>query len=310
MLLIKVPDLSEGEISLSGSGSDINFDCGCPERVVLQKDSRVIFGNLEDEDYFPMIARTYSQAFYGLPPKALRPTHLQMILPKLSTGISSSISTTSAPRNSHDHACYINDAGDVGSDAPFGETEACMDVDSTTQHQSFQSSLTGAELLGFRSKEQISSFSKAQRHRPSSPEVEALPENLNLTEKQLRLSKSKVEALHQKFNWFTEALREKDKLIQDARITIEQLEIMDQDANGSIEDLRMKIQQLRDENSKLVADRDQAQDDFSTALSLAHNAVVRYKHSAISGKREWTQLEYASSSPERSTKSLKLADVS
>jgi hypothetical protein len=313
MLLTKVPDLSEGEISLSESGSDVNSDCGCPEKVVLQKDSRAIFGNLENEDYFPMIARTSSQAFYGLPPKALRPTHLQMILPKISTGISSSISTTSAPRNSHNHACYINDTGDVESDALFGETildEACMDADSTTQPQSVQSFLTGAELLGFRSNEQVSSFSKAQQHYPSSPEVEALPETLNLTEMQLPLSRSKVDAWHQKINWFTEVLMEKDKLIQDAKVTIEQLEIRDQDANGSIENLRMKIHQLRDENLKLVADRDQAQDDFNIALSLAHKAVVRYTHSATSGKREWAQSEHDSSSPERSTKNPKVADVS
>jgi hypothetical protein len=313
MLLTKVPDLSEGEISLSGSEPNVNSDCGCPEKVVLQKNSRAIFHNLEHEDYFPMIARTHSQAFYGLPPKALQPTHLQIIHPKISTGISSPISTTSAPRNIHNQACYTNDVGDVGSDTSFGETildDAFMDMDSTTRHQSIQSTLTGSELLEFRSRERISSFSKAQRHHPLSPEVVALPENLNFTEKQHPMSRSKDEARHRRSDWFTEVLMEKDKLIQDAKMTIEQLEIRDQDANGSIEDLRIKIHQLRDENSKLVIDRNQAQDDFSTALSLAHNAVVRYKHSTNSGKREWAQLDYASSSPERSTKSPRLADVS
>jgi hypothetical protein len=74
-----------------------------------------------------------------------------------------------------------------------------------------------------------------------SPDVEALPENLNCAEKQLRMSRSKDETRHQKVDWFTEVLMEKDKLIQDAKVTIEQLEIRDQDANGSIEDLRIKI---------------------------------------------------------------------
>lgn len=311
--MTKVLDLSEGEISLSGSGPNVNSDCGCPEKVVLQKDSRAIFDNLEHDDYFPMIARTHSQAFYGLPPKALQPTHLQIIHPKTSTGISSSISATSAPHNSHNHACYINDTGDVESDASFGDTileDAFMDMDSTTSHESIQSSLTGAELLGLRGNERICSFSKAQRQHTSSPYVGALPENLNCAEKQLQMSRSKDETRHRRTDWFTEVLMEKDKLIQDAKVTIEQLEIRDQDANGSIEDLRIKIQQLRDENSRLVTDRDQAQDDLSTALSLAHNAVVRYKHSATSSKREWARLEYASSSPERSTKNPRLADVS
>ena len=71
---------------------------------------------------------------------------------------------------------------------------------------------------------------------------------------------------------------EKDKLIRDAKVTIEQLEVQDQDANGSIEDLRIKIQQLRDENSRLITERDQVQDDLTIAWSLAHDAVLRYKH--------------------------------
>ena len=305
MILTKVLDLSEGEISLSGSGPNVNSDCGCPEKVVLQKDSRAIFDNLEHDDYFPMIARTHSQAFFGLPPKALQPTHLQIIHPKISTRISNSISTT--------HACYNNDTGDMGSDASFAETildDTFMDMDSTARHQSIQSSLTSAELLGLRSNERIFSFSKPQRHHPLIPGVGALPGNLNCAEMQVQISRSEGETRHQRTEWFTEILTEKDKLIQDAKVTIEQLEIRDQDANGSIEDLRIKIQQLRDENSRLVTDRDQAQDDFSTALSLAHNAVVRYKHSATSSKREWARLEYASSSPERSTKNPRLADVS
>ncbi|KAH6711951.1 hypothetical protein BKA61DRAFT_677164 [Leptodontidium sp. MPI-SDFR-AT-0119] len=155
-----------------------------------------------------------------------------------------------------------------------------MDMDSTTRHQSIQSTLTGSELLEFR--ERIPSPSKAQRHHPLSTEVGAMPENLNFTEKQLWISRSQDEARHRRSNWFTEVLIEKDKLIQDAKMTIEQLEIRDQDANGSIEDLRIKIQQLRDENSKLVIDQNQAQDDCGTALSLAHNAVVRYERNGVS----------------------------
>jgi hypothetical protein len=257
-----------------------------------------------------MIARTHSQAFYGLPPKALQPTHLQMIHPKSSTGNSSSSSATSAPHNSDDHACCISANGDVESVTFFGDTileDDFMDMDSTTWHQSIQSSLIGTELLQVRSNERICS---AQRQNTLSPDVGALPENLNCAEEQLQMSRSKDETRHRRTDWFTEVLMEKNKLIRDAKVTIEQLEIQDQDANGSIEDLRIKIQQLRDENSRLVTDRDQAQDDLSTALSLAHNAVLRYKHSANSSKREWARLEYASSSPERSAKNPRLADVS
>jgi hypothetical protein len=49
-------------------------DCGCPEQIVSQKDSRTIFRDLYlSEEYFPMIARINARAFFGLPPQGLRP---------------------------------------------------------------------------------------------------------------------------------------------------------------------------------------------------------------------------------------------
>ena len=48
--------------------------CGCPEQIVSQKDFMVTFRELKlDEEYFPMIARTESRAFFGLPPNQIRP---------------------------------------------------------------------------------------------------------------------------------------------------------------------------------------------------------------------------------------------
>ena len=49
-------------------------ECGCPRRIVSRKDSSVTFHHLDHkEEYFPMVARTDARAFFGLPPKALRP---------------------------------------------------------------------------------------------------------------------------------------------------------------------------------------------------------------------------------------------
>ena len=48
--------------------------CGCPEKVVSQKDFSVTFGSLDfDEVYFPMVSRNDDQAIFGLPPKGLKP---------------------------------------------------------------------------------------------------------------------------------------------------------------------------------------------------------------------------------------------
>jgi hypothetical protein len=73
-----------------------------------------------------------------------------MIHPKSLTGILSSSSATSAPHNSDNHACCISANGDVESVTFFGNTileDDFMDMDSTTWHQSIQSSLIGTELL-------------------------------------------------------------------------------------------------------------------------------------------------------------------
>jgi hypothetical protein len=53
-------------------------ECDCPEQIVSQKDCNAIFSNLShDEEYFPMVARTEPEAFFGTPPppppKEIRP---------------------------------------------------------------------------------------------------------------------------------------------------------------------------------------------------------------------------------------------
>lgn len=183
-----------------------------------------------------------------------------------------------------------------------------MDVDSPSQRRL----LGSAELFGLRSTANpISSFSKEQELCAAKWEIETLQERLTSIEQQLLESKSKVEAQHQQLNGFTENLLVNDKLIQDAKVIIRSLEIREQDANGSIKDLRIKIQQLQDENWQLVADLDQAENDFITALGLAHNAAARRKSSITGGKRELAQVEHdSSSSVERSSKNARLTGAS
>ena len=53
---------------------DGSTGCNCPTRIVSQKEFKATFTRLNhEEDYFPMVSRTDPQAFYGLPPKGLRP---------------------------------------------------------------------------------------------------------------------------------------------------------------------------------------------------------------------------------------------
>jgi hypothetical protein len=122
-------------------------DCGCPEQVVLQKDSKAVFRDLSHtEDYFPMIARMHAQAFFGLPPKALLPKAPELRVP------SRSVSTSGRNLNSSQVGSY-NDfttsverhqtGGDNDSFEISSSDEAVMDISSPIYSHLSQSSLNG-----------------------------------------------------------------------------------------------------------------------------------------------------------------------
>jgi len=61
--------------SLAGSHA---AGCGCPLQKVSQGNSQATFNDLDlEEEYFPMIARTDPQSFFGLPPRGIKPTRLE-----------------------------------------------------------------------------------------------------------------------------------------------------------------------------------------------------------------------------------------
>jgi hypothetical protein len=63
--------------------------CGCPEQIVSQKDCNAIFSNLShDEMYFPMVARTEPEAFFGIPPKEVRPKAPEVVRSAIASGVS------------------------------------------------------------------------------------------------------------------------------------------------------------------------------------------------------------------------------
>jgi hypothetical protein len=64
-------------------------ECGCPEQIVSQKDCNAIFSNLShDEEYFPMVARTEPEAFFGISPKEIRPKAPEVIRSVITSGAS------------------------------------------------------------------------------------------------------------------------------------------------------------------------------------------------------------------------------
>jgi hypothetical protein len=70
------PENVEWASSMDGSCADTEgiAECGCPYQISSQQDSEVIFKELDaEEKYFPMVARDYDQAFFGVPPEASHP---------------------------------------------------------------------------------------------------------------------------------------------------------------------------------------------------------------------------------------------
>jgi hypothetical protein len=137
-----------------------------------------------------MIARTNPQAFYGLPPTTLRPTHPEISLPKISGRISRSNFT---PYSQQSHLNHIENVGFDDLCGTSSSGEAGMDIDSPSQ----RSLLSGDELFGLRSTANpISSLSKEQELRAAKWEIETLRERLTSIEQPLLESRSKVEAQH------------------------------------------------------------------------------------------------------------------
>jgi len=95
------------EFETTEDGALVTYDqpsgCGCPEQPVFLKDSRVTFAGLDPrEEYFPMVSRNETHAFFALPPKACRPNsspvaRLMRPAQQYAIPVRSSQSTTNSP---------------------------------------------------------------------------------------------------------------------------------------------------------------------------------------------------------------------
>jgi hypothetical protein len=76
---LKAETLKEGDAGLSKEDKGIT-ECGCSYQIVSRGDSGILFQGLDPEEaYFPMVARDYDEAFFGIPPEAIRPTVPQSV---------------------------------------------------------------------------------------------------------------------------------------------------------------------------------------------------------------------------------------
>lgn len=82
-------------------------ECGCPKQILSQREFKATFVGLNSEEYyFPMIARTTPDAFFGLPPDSVRPQGMVTNSPPLeglSRGPGYGVSPAAGVNNVGDH---------------------------------------------------------------------------------------------------------------------------------------------------------------------------------------------------------------
>ena len=102
------------DVDIPMEDDQINEDCGCPEEIVLLKDSKVTFKNLNHEDeYFPMVAKLSVEAFFGLPPNPIRPKEPRAITPEAHPAI------LTPSKSNHPHVRDHHDVDDLYSASPM-----------------------------------------------------------------------------------------------------------------------------------------------------------------------------------------------
>jgi hypothetical protein len=82
-------------------------ECGCPYQTLSEGDPGALFTGLNSEEaYFPMVSRDYNQAFFGVPPKAVRPAAPKSAPNTVPQGTLSTVPP--APESKSDIAAEVN----------------------------------------------------------------------------------------------------------------------------------------------------------------------------------------------------------
>ena len=67
-------EITDAKMSNTSIENEGIAECGCPYQALSEGDPGALFTGLNSEEaYFPMVSRDYNQAFFGVPPKAVRP---------------------------------------------------------------------------------------------------------------------------------------------------------------------------------------------------------------------------------------------
>jgi chromosome segregation ATPase len=122
--------------------------------------------------------------------------------------------------------------------------------------------------------------------------LDTAKEDLQVKQLQLATANARSEALQTSCDALSAELAAKKKEIEASKAEIEKFRNMDQDANSTIEGLRIQIQKLTEERDGLASDLRQAEDNLDAHTRLASQTLERRNRAPTGGvKRERDDLQ-------------------
>ncbi|KAF8853690.1 hypothetical protein BDZ45DRAFT_806466 [Acephala macrosclerotiorum] len=252
--------------------------CGCPYKVTSQKDGGCVFQKLDiAERYFPMVARDYNRAFFGVPPLSVQPA--KSLIKKRDGSQDSDASLGSAghepetfqrPRSESTPNNSVleddNDSEEAGSPAipslsdmrstGTGQSQTPIDDTNTQSLASprFEGPSNIAAGLHTKAIGTIVLNHQSQDRRPHLPSqrLDDMEERLNSARQQLeikdlelRQAKSDIDTQKQKLT----------SIIEDLRGEVEQMQENYSESEKQLTEATSDLESMRAKNQQLIAER-------------------------------------------------------
>ncbi|KAE9373627.1 hypothetical protein N431DRAFT_557673 [Stipitochalara longipes BDJ] len=255
--ILKAEILSSGN-EVGSTGSTTIAACGCPQQIILLKDSSVRFTGLSSgEEYFPMISGIAPQSFFGFPPTPMRPSTSREDSQVLANVNEPTFSPGSTNEEDDDSASSSEGGGTgVVQSSTSSQNSATSTANngsreggpSSTNSQGPQRSLTNIKLR------------RAEREiRRLEGELETAQANLVPLRAEVSRLIAEQESIHDELTSMTESYNEKNQQLQEAKTENQAQRQQLAEKDEALENLRLNIQEKQQEQTRIKASLEDAQ---------------------------------------------------
>jgi hypothetical protein len=260
------PDFRLEDLNLEGSPAmedsfteyESTAECGCPSKMASPQDSGVVFQGLDpEEQYFPMVARNYDQAFFGVPPEAIRPSAPAGNDISSTAHSNSRASSRSSDSSRNEIHCSSNTEDNALSIANFvdGQSEKSSRSTTVSLNLTLGHCLQDANLNHGNDASQDSQASEdeavcstqEQQTRTKSRLLNSILGQLQSKEQQLRSTKHNLQLKEHELVSALEALESRELELRKAKVDNK---TQKQRFENTIEDLGNEVRQLQETQSE------------------------------------------------------------